>query len=254
MDAFDEMIRSEVHRVISRAEPSPDLWHRIQRELYARQPARVSGLAAMGAATAIVVAVLALLPGPRALATEWVRRVFQVGRLSYAVVRNQPMTVTMPADAWREGGESHVKVAPQGPVRQFTGKPGQFPGEAREAMQALPYPFRVPTWIPPDLPVRVSVVGAPEANGVYTVHIVLGDRPEEAIFVSQLAPAPPAMDVPVLPGSSVTEAMVGGVKTVRVESPDTVAYHFHIGDVQISVSGPKHRAEAVQHVAESLVG
>ena len=255
MDAFDEVVRSEVRRVVDKFDPAADLWLRVQQGLTRKQSGARSGFAIVAVAAAVL-AITIVFPGPRALATDFVRLVFKLGGVEYTVSSGMPTTVRAPAASEVKVGRGVSAVtATQNHVRQFRGVPGRFPDEARDTIKGLQYPFRVPGWIPADLPVQVYISAEPADTGANVVSIVLGDQAGNAIFISQLAPAPEALSI--LTGSSDSTAKdiaLGTIRAVETRTAETVAYHFNVNGVQIDVSGPVHYADEVRRVAESLVG
>lgn len=250
MDAFDEVIRSEVRRAVDQLNPTADLWLRIQQGLASKRSVARPGLA-IAAVAAAVLAVTAALPGPRALATDLMHLVFKLGAVEYTV-GSGPVARKVPHNAdVKIGKEVHTVTATQHKVQQFTGTPGHFPDQARDAIKGLTHRFRVPDWLPADLSVRVDIAGDAIGTGTYSVTTVLGDQVDNTIFISQLAPAPQALGI-LTGDAAAKEVTLGKVRALETRTAEGVAYYFNVDGVQISVSGPARQEDALRRMAESL--
>lgn len=254
MDAFDDMIHSEINRAVNAIEPAADLWSRVQHGLTGRP--RFRPVLAVGAAAVVMLAgATVALPAPRALATSLANLVFHVAGVQYTVGDHSkgPFTAKVPRQEVNLSAQSPklqpVTAVVSDPGLHFTGVAGQFPEEASKALQGSADHWRVPAWLPADLPVRVDMFSKP-TESQRSVSMVLGDQAGASIFIWELAPAPNALDI--LSGDGAKQVALGGLQALQVQQGDGVSYYFKRDGVQFRVEGPGRLADSVRRVAESL--
>lgn len=190
------------------------------------------------------------LPQPRAMAMALVRSVFKLGDVQYVFEQrgtkvDKPVSDAAPKPAAPPGP---VAVdSPMRPDRHFQGSSGQFPEQATTAIKALKAPFRVPRWLPADLPVRVDISDAPK-HGIQMVYYWFGDD----ILVAQMSRAPGDMHVVGDVSITAQEVALGKLKAVEAKTPNGVSYSFNVDGVALEVRGPNDQAEVIRRLAESL--
>lgn len=155
-------------------------------------------------------------------------------------------------------------------TRRFTAEAGRFPEEA-QASAVLP--IRVPAPLPEgDFTVHVSVdTPDEELTGSQSVSFSWeGDSLSDWILLAQrtkLARSTPDGEwEAVSPGSDHHILSIEGaeaaemvrlsesVEAVRVYTEDRVSYYFHASGTDITLAGPKSRAELLEQMAISLAG
>lgn len=250
MDPLDERIQAGLRERLQRHEPSPHLWDAIQKGLQ-REQRRRQGLVILAFTALAGLAGIVASPAARA----WARAVARVilnwekgpVKISVKVDENAPP----PDPEALSTSPGRLEATWSIPAQEFRGDPGTFPEEARAALRA---PFVVPSWLPPELPVRVEVLPSPNEDNakpkIDVVTIWLGNR----IRVTETA-VTGATDirVGVQSQASAKPVQLGSLSGVEVQDDETLEYWLHTPGLVIHVRGPLEDAEILRRLAESLV-
>lgn len=252
MDDLDQMIRHDLQQVLETVAPPPNLWAAVRphlrrasrRPFSGRRTAAVVGAVALGLGLGVGFPLMAA-PTFAAQIVQWVFRLpgqwVTVGRaVPYHPAPAGPAT----EGAWARG----QVVAP----RQWSGPPGGLPVGARAALERSGIPWRLPTWWPAGLPVRVSLLDAP-GDPLHTVTVTLGSG-LSAVTVAELAPAPRTLGIRI--GGRLVDARAGqlhGWPVIVTRDADRIGYHFAVHGVQCDVTGPVRQAAVVRRLAETLI-
>ncbi|MCL8208176.1 MAG: hypothetical protein K6V97_08930 [Actinomycetia bacterium] len=242
MDDFDALIRAALHRAADQAQPPDDLLPRVlaslppPRRRAARRAAVVAGLSLATLLPLVRPAVVGLTQSAGAAQEAPPRP--GAAQLAGAPPRTPPENAA-------------VRAAVPPPVLRFSGPPGVLPPAARAALAHAGAPWRIPRWLPPDRPVRVTLAGTPPAA---VLAIALEGRSGRPVVIQErlragstsgAAPEPSAAQVP--------ETLRGRPPLLETWTPATVTYRFRTGRLAITVSGPADARDLVRRVVAGLV-
>lgn len=240
MDAFDEMIRAALHRAVGRVAPPDDLESRVLRGFQSRRrpPAAFAAAAAIAA-----LGLAAALPGPRSAIPDLVPGPLAARSGAAAARRAPPDARRAPVPGGTMASASRL---------EFSGPPGSLPPGARAALVRSGLPWRIPAWLPPGLPVRVTLALRPGGSAPALVSVVLGRAPGADILVREQIP-PGSLPRHGSGFAANAPADLRGTPAAETRTDAAVGYHFRVGAVQIDVSGPAGQADLVRRIAEALV-
>lgn len=215
------------------------LWPRVLRQARRRRSASRVALAGLAASILLI----ALVPGPRAVATNVIRSIFQIGSVEFIVHSGSD-----PAPPTAYPQSKGLDPAPDTDYRYFYTAAGALPADGLAALDSLGMGFRLPTWLPDEVPKRLQLLPEGYSGEPTFYYLAL----ENYIGVRAMFPGWGTLEFDGRFKLDAKPVVLGAAEGLEVKVGNQISYYLSLDNVSYTVSGPMAEAEAVRKIAESL--
>lgn len=247
MSDLENTLRREARSHWQGISPDPAFTERLVGKVTSDIEGRAAGrsrfwsrLALVGFVASMLVAVA--FPGARVAATNAIRQVFHIGGVEFVVNSGSDPVPPVQVPEMKE-----LDPRPDSNNRWFYTPSGPLPTEGLAAVKALGDQFRVPAWLPEDLPKRLQLP-LEAYNGDPFYGLAVGTH----IFISAESPGYGLLEFRDTTERHAQRVLLGDIEALEVQQGSETSYYFSIGNVKYEVMAPTTEKEVVRKIAESL--